>query len=242
MSNPIHAPRAFVAKSKGEARITNDTVKDLLHDRETLLKMSKLREVDQAKQAHNAKAALNSTKVRKDARRELSKLAEREVQRDETLAKKNNETEIEIAKRESDWKDDGEPVQSLYAVVDFLMGAVCKFCERTCPSCGERILPQRPEELKTIYDKGKSKTAEEKAAKKEAKRRKPTRVFCGCWYHTSCLDTLMLEPPFGESCPGSCGGREVYHPDYNDDKRVRERNWMQREARKREVDDVKMFF
>ena len=99
----------------------------------------------------------------------------------------------DIAKRETGWKDDGQPVQSLFAVVDFLMGAVCKFCERNCPVCGDTVLPPRPDSLKTLYEKVKTKGAKEKAARKEAKKKKPTRVFCGCWYHAGCLETLMVE-------------------------------------------------
>ncbi|GMI08687.1 hypothetical protein TrLO_g12664 [Triparma laevis f. longispina] len=246
MSNPIRAPRGFVmpAGEDRSARITRDTIKDLERDRETLLKMKKLKDVDQAKQAHNHKAALNSTKERKDARRELNKLAHKEIERDDELEKKMSQAEIDRAKLETGWQDDGDPVPSLLPTVNFLIDSIVKFQQGTCPVCNEMVLPKNPEDLKRLFEKspeGAKKTAEEKKARKEMKKKRPVRCYCNCWYHAGCLEAYMTEPPFGGTCQGTCSGGPVHHPDYPEDKRILERTWNSKQARLREMEDAMLF-
>ena len=207
--------------------------------------MKKLKDVDQAKQAHNHKAALNSTKERKDARRELNKLAHREIERDDELEKKMGQAEIDRAKVEAGWQDDGYPVPSLLPTVNFLIESIVKFQNRTCPVCSERVLPENPNDLKKLFEKSadgdKKKSAEEKKARKEMKKKRPVRCYCNCWYHAGCLDKYMTEPPFGAACQGTCSGGPVHHPDYPEDKRTLERTWNAKQARIREMEDAMLF-
>jgi|TARA_B100000524_G_scaffold343177_1_gene239008 hypothetical protein len=62
------------------------------------------------------------------------------------------------------------------------------------------------------------------------------RVFCGHWFHASCVDPFMCEPPFDKPCP-TCH-KPIYHPRWTSNKKLLEKRWAYEQAAKREVDDV----
>lgn len=139
--------------------------------------------------------------------------------------------------------DGSEPKPSLLPLVKFLARSVKGVAEAKCPECGTPTLPSDPDELKNLYLNPSSvKNEREKEKRRNAKRLRPVRPHCGCWYHFECIDKVIREPPFGAECgAGGCGGR-VWHGDWPSDVRELERAWTLKQARNREVEDAALFF
>jgi hypothetical protein len=163
----------------------------------------------------NAKVKPHNTNERKDA---MCKIAKTEWQ------------DKEQGRLESYQLDDyADPQPSLLSLVTFLRSKIQLLPDEKCPICKELTLPSNPEELKTMYTKeGNRKT-------------RPIRTHCGCWYHYSCLNKFMVEPPFGAACPALHCGERVYHPDWPVDRKELERGWANKQARQREIEDAAMF-
>lgn len=101
------------------------------------------------------------------------------------------------------------------------------------------MLPVCPDKLESIYSSSSSGKSDKQT--KEMRKMKPYRTYCGCWYHKSCLNTLLTEPPFGIECPNFNYGRRVFHPEWPGDVKQLEREWAAKQARMREVEDAMMF-
>ena len=121
------------------------------------------------------------------------------------------------------------PQPSLLSLVSFLIREVQRLVSHTCPGCNERVLPSNPEELSSSQFKSKMQ---------------PMRTYCGCWYHKSCLHTILTEPPFGlVECPTvDCDGQRIYHPNWSTDTKQLEKEWTAKQARLREIEDTMSFF
>ena len=121
------------------------------------------------------------------------------------------------------------PQPSLLSLVSFLIREVQRLVSHTCPGCNERVLPSNPEELSSSQFKSKMQ---------------PMRTHCGCWYHKSCLHTILTEPPFGlVKCPTvDCDGQRIYHPNWSTDTKQLEKEWTAKQARLREIEDTMSFF
>lgn len=129
------------------------------------------------------------------------------------------------------------------ALVNFLRDNIQRLPKEVCPVCRELTLPRDPDELKLLYvaSSKECRTDEEKKARKLAKAARPMRTHCGCWYHHKCLNTFMIEPPFGDGCLTEGCGSRVYHPEWPDDSNQLERSWARKMARKREMEDAALF-
>ena len=68
---------------------------------------------------------------------------------------------------------------------------------------------------------------------------RPIRTFCGHWLHWKCLNHLLTSPPFIRECV-VCN-RRIYHSDWSSDHKKLERAWQNKQARKREKNDVADF-
>eukprot|EP00592_Proboscia_alata_P004174 CAMPEP_0194369570 /NCGR_PEP_ID=MMETSP0174-20130528/17890_1 /TAXON_ID=216777 /ORGANISM="Proboscia alata, Strain PI-D3" /LENGTH=481 /DNA_ID=CAMNT_0039146595 /DNA_START=75 /DNA_END=1520 /DNA_ORIENTATION=+ len=245
MSNPMKAPEIDKnEKALTKVRITKDSLKGLKRDTETLSIVRSLREVDSAVCQGNATIKANSKKERKDARRTVSKITEREILKDKNIEANDKQWRIEEQERINNYnmsKSDGKPQKSLFSLVRFLSEKIQLLPDEKCPVCTELTLPQNPDDLSLLYDAMKeANTKEEKKARKEAKQICPIRTHCGCWYHYRCLDTFMTEPPFGDACLTINCGRRVYHPNWPSSMVTLERVWANKEARKREIEDMDM--
>jgi HEPN domain-containing protein len=258
MSNPIRLPKTFHLNREddtGKSRaMTQETIKNIKHDTETLKRVNELRNKESAA-FYNGQAGYQDCKAlakeRKDARRNIHKLTELERAADQKAEEKEKEWILEEKKRLEGYYDlynvpDGgtiDPQPCLYVLVKFLLDKVHGLVEETCPCCKDRVLPLNPDVLKSMYgtaDKAASNHQQqaEYHPKSTKKKMKPMRTYCGCWYHKSCLNTLLTEPPFGIECPTPECGRQVFHPDWPGDIRQLEREWAAREAKKREIEDV----
>ena len=255
MSNPIRLPKNFhLQKDDDETNarlLTKDTIKDIKHDTETLKRVNDLRskESGAVPNGHSGYQDVKAlAKERKDARRNIHKLAEVERAADEKLVEKEKEWKLEEKKRMEGYYDlynvptggTIEPQPCLYVLVKFLVDKVRGLVEEICPCCKEKVLPVDPSALKSMYGTNNSEK-DQLHLKSTKKKMKPMRTYCGCWYHKSCLNILLTEPPFGIQCPTSKCGRRVFHPDWPGDIKQLEREWAAREAKKREIEDAMMF-
>jgi len=237
MSNPIKPPENMQDENdnKTTVSISQDTLKGLHHDVETMARVRDLRLVDAETKQGDARVKAHSSRERKDARRTIGKLTKEERNKDEDWEKQ------EQARMEGysipDYAD-AEPQPSLLSLVTFLEQKIQGLPDEVCPICNEPALPSDPSVLKALYDTQNS----DKQARKQAKRKRPVRTYCGCWYHFACLDKFMTEPPFGAACPTPNCGRRVYHPEWSADIKELERGWAMKQARQREIEDAAMCF
>ena len=248
-SNPVRLPKTFKDNKREptEARLTQKALKGLKHDIETLSQVRDLREVNAATKGGDARVKSHSKRERKDARRDIKKITDKEIAMDAEQEEKDRQWQLEEKARLAGYKftelDGSNPQPSLLTLVTFLAREVQRLPEERCPVCGTRTLPSDPEELMSLYlITSGARTEKEKRERKLAKKKRPMRTYCGCWYHHSCLDKFMTEPPFGAECPTEDCGRRVYHPEWPGDMSELERAWASHQARSREIEDAGMFF
>jgi len=243
MSNPVNRPKNIENEKTKEVkvRLTGEKLKNLKKDVDTLSVVRDLREINTTRIQGNATVMARASKMKKEARRAVSKITNNELQKDKL--EESNEWEEEEKRRlaQYDMKD-GNPQPNLLALVKFLIDKIQRLPLQICPCCKSSTLPKEPSKLKALYTpSSECKTAAQKKARKEARAFRPIRCYCGCWYHHDCLNTYMTEPPFGASCPTPGCERRVYHPDWPSDIKQLERAWASHQARLREIDDAAMF-
>jgi len=251
-SNPIKDPRGIDhlhgsnKKNEVRVRLTHDKLKGLKEDIETLSRVRDLREVDSAVMQGNGTMKANNARDRKDARRTIKKITVEEQVKDLNIEEQEKQWQKEEEARMAGYNiseyDGSNPQPSLLPLVMFLRDKIKRLPMELCPSCKTRVLPSDPKELEMLYmSASECKTDKEKKTRRAAKARRPMRTYCGHWWHHSCLNKYMVEPPFGLSCPAPNCERRVYHPDWPDDIKQLERSWAGEQARLREIADAAMF-
>ena len=65
------------------------------------------------------------------------------------------------------------------------------------------------------------------------------QVYCGHFYHFKCVDEYVSAPPFGKACH-TCGV-PLEHALLTTDVRVLEARWASKQAKERELDDIRTF-
>jgi len=235
MSNPIQAPMGEEDSDKQTTvSLSKDALKGLKHDVETMARLRDLRQVDAETKQGDARVKAHSSKERKDARRTIGKLTKEERAKDEDWEKQE---QARLDNYNIPDYADSAPQPSLLSLVTFLETKIQRLPDEVCPICMELALPSDPNTLKALYDPQSDKTA-----RKQAKKKRPVRCYCGCWYHYACLDKFMTEPPFGAACPTQECKRRVYHPEWSADMKELERAWAMKQARQREIEDAAMCF
>ena len=248
MSNPIRAPKGMdhhhQRNGAPRVRLTQQALKGLKKDTDTLAHVRDLRHVNAATVEWNAKVKANSARERKEARRAINRITENEIAQDNAAEAKEKEWQQQEQARLEGYNltDHHDPEPSLLSLVIFLENKIQRLPEETCPVCQEPALPVNPKELQALYMNADNDNMSDtqRKARRLARKRRPVRTYCGCWYHYSCLDKFMTEPPFGAACP--VNGRRVYHPEWPADMGELERAWASREARKREIADAALAF
>ena len=248
-SNPIKAPKDDDDEDKNkksEVRITSEKLKGLKKDIETLSRVRDLRQVDAATKQGNAKMKANAARDRKDARRAIKKITNQEIENDALIEEKDKQWQEEEKARMAGYNisefDGRNPQRSLLPLVTFLKEKIQRLPDEVCPGCQKKVLPSDPNQLKALYiSASECKTEKEKKARKAARAKRPMRTYCGHWWHYSCLNKYMVEPPFGLTCPVPDCNRRVYHPDWPADIKQLERAWAGEQARLREIEDAALF-
>lgn len=223
-SNPIKAPPRLNASKTPRVSLTNETMHNIKHDVAVLKKVADLRAVNASKDKRNQEM-MHSTQVRKDARRELRTLAKAEAASDEVQEQKMADLEAKQALAMQQ-RPSENPMPSLLAAADFLVSTFAhKLPSEPCQACGKCILPDDPKDKQLMDPEHPAR---------------PTRTFCGHWFHHNCLNEWLTNPPFIHQCP-VCD-RRIWHPDWPSDISVIERAWANKQAHKRELAEVKDFF
>jgi len=149
MSNPIKVPKNFhlsAALENDRVSISNSTILDIKHDTEALKRVNDLRK----KEATSVRATGDNGHVntkqlareRKDARRAIKKLTEREIEHDDELECKERQWQLEEKKRLEGYYDSHidqggtiDPQPSLLVLITFLVHKIKGLAEERCPAC-----------------------------------------------------------------------------------------------------------
>jgi hypothetical protein len=242
-SNPIQGP-ADPHNNNGEGaarQVSSVVLKSLKHDVETLAHIRDLKNVDKTTKRGTNPKANNAAHVRKEARREIHKISSSEKKSDEQLEQWQLEEQNRLQAHDIPEYDGSLPQPSLLSLVTFLHNMMDQLPQKTCPCCSKTVLLPNPKDLSALFaKKPENMTHAQLQKRKQARKLRPIRTSCGCWYHYTCLDTYMTAPPFGASCP-SCE-RRVFHPDWSGNMAELERAWAQTQARQREIQDAAMLF
>lgn len=232
VSNPIKLADTARATSSAP-RITTDNLKSLKHDVGVLKQISDLRV---ASTASSKKYFVQVNAERREARRELRKLAQAESEADRQEHKAMLDQEQQEMKELLTGKASEIAQPSLYAAARFLVeDFACRLPLEPCQACKKPVLSPQPE--CEIVANTTNMTNKAKAARHSMR---PMRTFCGHWLHHHCLNEWLSTPPFVRNCP-VCA-RRIWHPDWPEDYKQLEKAWQANEARKREMNDVSVCF
>jgi hypothetical protein len=124
---------------------------------------------------------------RREARKDLRRLAKAESAADAELEKKLKEEEQSqmIQLMRAKISDVAQP--SLLIVAKFLVNDYAvRLPREPCQACQKPVLPENPED---------------DSLKNPRSSRRPMRVYCGHWLHHRCLDQWLTTPPFVRQCP-----------------------------------------
>ena len=220
-SNPDKAPPKSNSASERPIEISGKAVKELKQDLNFLYKAKALRDVDTDKGKRNQFHQYDNA-TRKDARRNLRKLQKAETQKE--LAQI---AELE-AQSASDAKRGVGPTRSVGPALRFVSSKLVGLLpDECCQGCGKRLLPADPSASAAIF--------------RSTNKAIPKRVYCGHWWHKHCLHKVLTRPPFGQQgCP-ACSLR-IWHHEWIRDIKKLERAWSNKQAKKREINDVATAF
>jgi hypothetical protein len=216
----------------------------LKHDVGVLKQISDLRDVTKTKGTRKPGADVTA---RRDARKDLRRLAKSEADNDAAQLEELRRQESEAMESLMKMHISDTAIPSLLPVVKYLVqDYVCRMPNELCQSCGKPILPAQPQGgVPSIpaADPSSQTTGKAKGGRKAeaelAAAMKPMRTFCGHWLHFKCLDEWLTTPPFIRQCP-VCS-RRIWHPDWPEDVKQIERAWQNEQARKREIADIADF-
>jgi hypothetical protein len=214
------------ATPSGESkeRLTTGNLKNLKHDVNVLKQMNELRQVNSARDKRN-QGTVHSTAERREARKDLRRLAKAESAADALREKEMLEMEQREMLELMGTKISETAQPSLVPTVKYIIEEFAlRLPIEPCQNCRKNVFPDDPSD---------------KALSDTSSKLRPMRSLCGHWLHHDCLNTWLTTPPFARNCP-ACE-RRVWHPDWPSDIKQLERAWQNQEARKREMSDVSDF-
>ena len=230
-SNPIELPGAasscsVVGKKKSDdisARaLTSGNLKALKHDVEVLKQISDLRvaSTQDKKYVYSVQATAERREARKDLRRLARAESERDVEEEKQVREQEQAEMVALLKL----KISDTAQSSLFVVSRFLVEEyAARLPHEKCLSCNEHVLHQ-------------SNPADPTMTNPKSPRR-PVRVFCGHWLHWGCLNTWLTTPPFIRQCPVCTPSRRIWHPDWPADVKNTEKAFQMAQERQRELND-----
>lgn len=223
VTNPANLPPAKGSQSSDrQAKITVSSLKSMKHDVNVLKQMSDLRAATQASDSKKYFKEVNAE--RREARKDLRRLAKAESEADQEEARRLLEEEQNEMKELLKCKVSETAQPSLFAAAKYLVeDFAVKMPAEPCQACQKPVLPADPDN---------------EALKNGRSERRPLRAFCGHWLHWNCLNDWLTTPPFVRQCPACT--RRIWHPDWPEDYKQLEKAWQNKEARKREISDVSL--
>ena len=219
-TNPVKLPTKAVSSTDPKLKLTSGNIKNLKHDVNVLKQMSDLRVATTTSSKHAYVTQANAE--RREARKDLRRLAKAESEADEAQYKAMLEAEQQEMQQLMRAKVSDVAQPSLYAVAKFLVeDYACRLPIEPCQACKATVLHSDPEN---------------DANKNPRSDKRPMRTFCGHWLHYHCLNEWLTTPPFKRQCP-VCD-RRIWHPDWPEDYKILEKAWQAKESRAREMSDV----
>lgn len=219
-TNPVKLPTKAVSSTDPKLKLTSGNIKNLKHDVNVLKQMSDLRVATTTSSKHAYVTQANAE--RREARKDLRRLAKAESEADEAQYKamlEAEQAEMQALMR-AKVSDVAQP--SLYAVAKFLVeDYACRLPIEPCQACKNPVLHADPNN---------------EANTNSRSDKRPMRTFCGHWLHYHCLNEWLTSPPFKRQCP-VCD-RRIWHPDWPEDYKILEKAWQAKESRAREMSDV----
>ena len=208
-SNPIElptlSPQGSAGKTKNGAgpagkknptsgvKLTTDGISNLKHDVNVLKQMSDLRVATQT--SNKYQYSVHGNAERREARKDLRRLAKAESEADAALEKKMREEEQREMKALMMAKISDVAQPSLHAAASFLIdGYALRLAKERCQACNKPVLPPNPDN---------------DALRNPHSIHRPMRTYCGHWLHYHCLDHWLTTPPFVRQCPGTPNGISV---------------------------------
>jgi len=217
-SQGVKLPTGKVEK-KGPS-LTAGTLKNLKHDVNILKQMTDLRVATTAGEKNAYYTETNAK--RKEARKELRRLAKEENDKDMEEERQLREAEQAEMKALMKAQMSDVALPSLLPVAKYLVeNYALSLPVEPCQNCKKPILSSNPDDESMKNSKSESR---------------PMRTFCGHWLHWNCLDEWLTSPPFIRQCP-VCD-RRIWHPDWPEDHKLLEKAWAKKEEKNREVSDV----
>jgi hypothetical protein len=221
VTNPANQLIGKVASSSDrQPKITASSLKSMKHDVNVLKQMSDLRAATQVSDSKKYFKEINAE--RREARKDLRRLAKAESEADQEEARRILEEEQNEMKELLKCKVSETAQPSLFAAAKYLIeDYALRLPVEPCQACKNPVFPADPES---------------EALKNGRSEKRPMRTFCSHWLHWNCLNEWLTTPPFVRQCP-ACA-RRIWHPDWPEDYKQLEKAWQNREARKREISDV----
>ena len=187
-----------------------------------------------------------STSTRRHARKQLKKLNREEVAVERRLIQEQEREAAMCEAKLNGLEINDVPTPSLRVVMEYLIDSFAmKLPIVKCSLCKKSLLPSNPEDLMLLFREGTTTTTTKKKRNKKStgkrgktkkKQMKPVRLYCGDWFHYSCLDTALTTPPWEKPCP-VCG-KKMYHKSWPSDVKMLEKRWASEQAKKREVGEI----
>jgi len=169
---------------------------------------------------------IHTTQERKNARRDLRRLARAETEADRLEEEKLRQLEEAEMAALMKIKPSSTAQLSLAIAVEYLVKhCATRLPKECCQACKALAMPLDPKSIELI-----DRNAE----------MRPMRTFCGHWLHFKCLNEWLTTPPFIRQCP-VCN-RRIWHPDWPADHKILEKAYNNEQARKREMSDVADLF
>ena len=206
-----------------KVKITSESLKNIKHDVAVLKQISDLRAATTASDSKKYYTQVNAD--RREARKDLRRLAKAETEKEQELQKQLLEEEQNEMKELLKATVSETAQASLYQTARYLVeDYICKLPVEKCQACKENAFHSDPDN---------------EANKNPKSDRRAMRTYCGHYLHWNCLNDWLTSPPFVRQCP-ICN-RRIWHPDWPEDYKQLEKAWQSKEARKREMSDVSDF-
>jgi hypothetical protein len=155
-----------------------------------------------------SQANVHSNAERREARKDLRRLAKAESALDEEYMKQMLELEQQEMRELMSLKLSDTAQPSLLVAVRFLVeDYVTRLPKEPCQACQNRAFAADP--------------ASDAVTNIQSKFR-PMRTYCGHWFHFQCLNNWLTTPPFIRNC--NVCNRRIWHPDWYTNKIPRYQN------------------